>query len=72
MIFGAAIDCVEERDQRGVIGVDGGYDRDVVLEFIEVVIRSRGYGDGVVEWIGEGRVVGTEGQFTNDVGEVEC
>jgi len=37
-----------------------------------VVVRGGGYGDGVVEGIGEGGVVGAKGQFADDVGKVEC
>lgn len=52
----------------GGAGVDGGDDGEVVLEFIEVIVRG---GGGAVEGVEEGRVEGTEGEFVDDVGEVE-
>lgn len=55
------------RGGRGT-GVDGGDDGEVVLEFVEVVVRG---GGGAVERVEEGRVEGTEGEFVDDVGEVE-
>lgn len=55
------------RGGRGA-GVDGGDDGEVVLKFVEVVVRG---GGGAVEGVEEGRVEGTEGEFVDDVGEVE-
>lgn len=55
------------RGGRGA-GVDGGDDGEVVLEFVEVVVRG---GGGAVERVKEGRVEGPEGEFVDDVGEVE-
>lgn len=53
----------------GVNGVDGGNDREEVLEFVEVV-RCGGY--GTVEGVDEGGVEGAEGEFGDYVREVEC
>ena len=57
-----------QRRRGGGTGVDGGDDGEVVLEFVEVVVRG---GGGAVEGVEEGRVEGTEGEFVDDVGEVE-
>ena len=54
------------------VGVDGGDDGEVVLELVEVVVGGRGQGDGVVKGVVHGGVVGAEGHFADDVGEVEC
>jgi hypothetical protein len=43
---------------------DGGYDGEVVLEFVEVVF---GHGDRVVEGVDEGGIVRAEGQFLDVV-----
>lgn len=59
----------EEGEQGGVVGVDGGYDGEVVLELVEVVF---GGGDGVVEGVDQGGVVGAEGELLDVVGEVEA
>jgi hypothetical protein len=67
-VFGVAVYRVEERQQRGVVGVDGRHDGEVVLEFVEVLVRG---GDGVVERVGERRVVGAEGELVYLVREVE-
>ena len=67
-VFGVAVYRVEERQQRGVVGVDGRHDGEVVLEFVEVLVRG---GDGVVERVGQRRVVGTEGELVYLVREVE-
>jgi len=53
----------------GVGRVDCGDDGEVVLEFEEV---GWGRGDGVVEGVREGGVVGAEGEFVDGVGKVEC
>lgn len=49
-------------------GVDGGDDREVVLEFVEVLLRR---GEGVVERVGEGGIEGAERELVDLVGEVE-
>ncbi len=54
---------------RGITRVNGGDDGEVVLEFVEV---EGGCGDGAVERVLEGRVEGPEGEFGDDVREVEC
>jgi hypothetical protein len=59
----------EEGEEGGVVGVDGGHDGEVVLEFVEVVW---GCGDGVVERVLQVGVVGAEAEFVDVVGEVEC
>jgi hypothetical protein len=64
-----AVDGFEEGEERGVVGVDGGDDGDVVLEFVEVVFCC---GDSVVERVLEGGVVWAEGELGDTVGEVEC
>lgn len=71
MVFWIAVYRVEERDKRGVVGVDGGDDGEVVLEFVEMVGRSGGNGDGVVERVEERGVIWAKGHFADDVGEVE-
>lgn len=48
--------------------VDGRNDGHEVLELVEV---RRGDVDGAVERVHEGGVVGSEGEFRDDVGEVE-
>lgn len=53
----------------GGAGVDGGDDGEVVLVFVEVGV---GGGVGFVEGVEEGGVEGSEGEFVDDVGEVEC
>lgn len=55
-------------DGAGADAVDGGHDGEVVLEFMEV---GGGEVDGAVEGVDEGRVEVAEGQFGDDVGEVE-
>jgi len=49
-------------------GVDGGHDGEVVLEFEEV---ERGGVEGAVERVEEGGVEGPEGEFGDEVREVE-
>jgi hypothetical protein len=49
-VVGIAVHGFEEREEGSVVGVDGGYDGEVVLEFVEVVF---GCGDGVVEGVYE-------------------
>lgn len=49
-------------------GVDGGYDGEEVLEFVKGV---GGGGDGAVEWVDQRGVERAEGEFGDDVGEVE-
>ena len=49
-------------------GVDCGDDGEVVLEFVEVGVCGC---VGAVEGVQEGRVEGAEGEFVDDVGEVE-
>lgn len=49
-------------------GVDGGHDGEVILEFEEV---ERGGVEGAVERVEEGGVEGAEGEFGDDVREVE-
>lgn len=71
MRVGVAIYGLEEGEQVGIVGVDGGHDREVVLELVEVVLVGGRGCDGVVERVGEGGVVGSEGHFADDVGEVE-
>lgn len=48
---GIAVYGFEEGDERGVVGVNGGDDGEVVLEFVEVVVGGGCYGDGVVEGV---------------------
>lgn len=67
-VVGVAVHGFEEGQEGGVVGVDCGDDGEVVLEFIEVVF---GCGDGVVEGVDEGGVVGAEGELLDVVGEVE-
>lgn len=50
-------------------GVDCGHDGEVVLVFVEV---GGCRGVGFVEGVEEGGVEGAEGEFVDDVGEVEC
>jgi hypothetical protein len=69
--FRVAIYGLEEREERGVVGVDGGHDGEVVLELVEVGRGVGGEGDCVVERVGERGVVGPEGHLADDVGEVE-
>lgn len=45
---GVAVYGFEEREEAGVVSVDGGYDREVVLVFVEVGGRC---GDGIVEGV---------------------
>lgn len=71
MAVGIAVYGFEEGDERGVVGVNGGDDGEVVLEFVEVVVGGGCYGDGVVEGVDEGGVVGAKGELADDVGEVE-
>ncbi len=52
-----------------VARVDGRDDGEVVLEFVEV---KGGRGDGAIERVLEGGVERAEGEFGDDVGEVEC
>jgi hypothetical protein len=66
-------DCggVEGAGARGgeaATGEDGGHDGEVVLEFVEVLV---GRGGRFVERVEEALVVGAEGEFGDDVGEVE-
>lgn len=68
-VIRVAVDGFEEGEEGGVVGVDGGDDGEVVLEFVEVVF---GGGDGVVEGVDEGGVVGAEGELLDVVGEVEA
>jgi hypothetical protein len=49
-------------------GEDGGHDGEVVLEFIEVLI---GRGGRFIEGVEEALIVGAEGEFSDDMGEVE-
>ena len=49
-------------------GVDGGDDGEVVLEAVEVVRRP---GEGTVERVEQGGVEGPEGEFVDEVREVE-
>lgn len=49
--------------------VDGGDDRDKILELVEV---GGGDVDGLVERVDEGGKERAEGEFGDDVGEVEC
>jgi hypothetical protein len=70
--LGVAIYSLKKRKEAWVVGVDGGDDGEVVLEFVEVVGCGGGGGDGVVEGVGEGGVVGAKGHFADDMGEVEC
>ena len=67
--FLVVVYVLEEGEERGVVGVDGRDDGEVVLVFVEVVW---GAGDGVVEGIFERGVVGAEGELGDLVGEVEC
>lgn len=69
---GVAVYGFEEGEERGGVGVDGGHDGEVVLEFVEVVGGGGGEGDGGVEGVGEGGEVRAEGEFADEVGEVEC
>lgn len=50
------------------VGVDGGHDGEVVLEFFEVGGSRR---SSSVEGVEEGGVEGAEGEFVDVVGEVE-
>jgi hypothetical protein len=68
-VVGVAVYGFEEREQRGIVGVDGRDDGKVVLEFVEVVFGGR---DGVVEGVDEFGVVRAEGQLLDLVGEVEA
>lgn len=68
-VIRVAVDGFEEGEERGVVGVDGGNDGEVVLELVEVFF---GGGDGVVEGVDEGGVVGAEGELLDVVGEVEA
>lgn len=72
VVVGVAGDGFEEGEERGVVGVDGGDDGEVVLELVEVVFAGGRGGDGVIEGILEGGVVWAEGHFADDVGEIEC
>ncbi len=66
---GAIVWFVGGRRRRGGgAGVDCGDDGEVVLEFVEMGV---GGGVGAVEGVEEGRVEGSEGEFVDDVGEVE-
>ena len=64
-----AVHGLEEGQQRGVVGVDGGHDGEVVLELVEVIF---GGGNGIVEGVDEGGVVRAEGELLDVVGEVEA
>lgn len=68
-VVGVAVYGFEEGQEGSVVGVDGGHDGEVVLEFVEVVF---GRGDGIVEGVDEGGVVGTEGHFLDVVREIEA
>ena len=68
-VVGVAVYGFEEGEEGGVVGVDGGDDGEVVLELVEVVF---GGGDGVVEGVDEGGVVGAEGELLDVVREVEA
>jgi hypothetical protein len=68
-VIGIAVYSFEKGEQGRVVGVDGGYDGEVVLKFVEVVF---GCSDGVVEGVDEGGVVRAEGQFLDVVGKVEA
>lgn len=67
--------CGEESGARGGReggwgeGIDGWDDGEEVLEFVEV---GGGGGDGAVEGIEKGWVIGSEGKFGDYVAEVEC
>ena len=50
-------------------GEDGGDDGEVVLVFVEVGLGALG---GLVERVEEVRVVRSEAEFVDVVGEVEC
>lgn len=54
---------------RGSSGVDCGDDGEVVLVLVEV---GAGCGVSFVEGVEEGWVEGTEGEFVDYVGKVEC
>ncbi len=62
----------EDRNHRGVVGVDSRDNRNVVLELIELVGGCWCYGDSIVERIDKGGVVRAEGHFADNVREVEC
>lgn len=56
-------------DECGVFGVDRRDDGEVVLELEEVLL---GAGDGVVEWIVQGRIIRPKGEFVDSMSEIEC
>lgn len=57
-----------DAERRGGDGVDGGNDGEEVLEFVEAVGRC---GDGAVEWVDQRGVEWAEGEFGDDVREIE-
>lgn len=65
-------DCLEERNHRSVVGVDGGHDRDVVLKLVELIIRCWCYSDSGVEGVDERGIVRAKRHFADDMREVEC
>lgn len=69
---GGAVGGVEGAHGFQGVCVDGRDDAEVVLELVEVVLRGRGEGDGVVEGVVHGWEVRAEGELADDVGEVEC
>lgn len=56
-------------DGAGALGVDCGHDGEEVLVFVVVGFGGR---DGFVERVEDGWVVWAEGEFVDDVCEVEC
>lgn len=68
VLGGVAIHGFEEREQRRIVGIDGGYDGQVIL-ILEEVLGSGG--DRVVERVDKGGVVRAEGELVDLVREVE-
>lgn len=71
MALALAVDRLDERYHVRLVGVNGRYNREVVLELVEVVFGRGRQGNRAVERILERWEVGAEGQFANNVGEVE-
>lgn len=68
-LFGNSILIRDQLPPGRVRLVDGGYDREVVLEFIKVLL---GAGHDAVEWVHEFRVVLAKTQLIDHVREVEA
>ena len=71
MATSLSIHGFEERNEGGVVGVDGRHNGEVVLELVEVVGFGGRHGNSIVQRIGKRRVVRAERHFADDMGEVE-